>query len=192
MEYKAYLLNSYQVKCVITKEAIEIEVHDEKNGNHLNWSLDSKSLLAVQMYHGIIRDLPYQLAAAININKLEKKEEFGYHVLAASQTTLIAVGSSEQSVSTIFLKNELEDICAYLKYRMTETAYSKAKALFIKLQPVEIACHVYLYFAYGEYFTVTTLNVEMSAVNKELWTSIFNLVPCSCLIENFKMACTMV
>ena len=192
MEYKTELCdNNFIGKLVITPKNIHIEVKEKNTGKTLSWNnLNSFSLFKIQMLYNICCDIPYKLAAAININQMENIEENGYHILVSAITLIKGLCKNEHEVETFDvciqeLKNDIDDIGATLKHRLTNSAIQKSKLLCIKLQQTKLACHMYLYFGFGEFFAVQTSGKDFSALNKELWQQSFNYVPCTIPLNTF-------
>ena len=191
MEYKTELCNnSFVGKVVITPININIEVKEKNTGNILVWNnLNSFSLFSIQMLYNICCDIPYKLAAAININKMENIEENGYHSLVSVVTLVKGLCKNDSNeafdVCIQELKNAIDDISATLKNRLTNSAIQKSKILCLNLQTIKLACHIYLYFAFGEFFAVQTSGKDFSALNKEIWQHAFNCVPCTIPISTF-------
>ena len=192
MEYKTELCDSNFVgKVVITPKNINIEVKEKNTGNILVWNnLNSFSLFKIQMLYNICCDIPYKLAAAININKMENIEENGYHSLVSAVTLIKGLCKNEGTTESFDvciqeLKNAIDAISATLKNRLTNSVIQMSKVLCMKLQITKLACHIYLYFAFGEFFAVQTSGKDFSALNKEIWQHAFNSVPCTIPISTF-------
>ena len=190
MEYKTELCNSNFIgKVVITPRNINIEVNEINTGNNLVWNnLNSFSLFKIQMLYNICCDIPYKLAAAININQKENIEENGYHCLVSAVTLIKGLCKNDTDATDVCiqeLKNDIDDIGATLKNRLTNSAVQKSKILCTKLQTTKLACHIYLYFAFGEFFAVQTSGKDYSALNTELWKHAFNYIPCTIPMSSF-------
>jgi hypothetical protein len=95
MEYSVEVYQS-KVKTVITNHDIYIEVVEEITNNRLQWSyLNSGSLYLVQTIYSLICEFPSKFAAAIQLRRLKKKKERGFHVLFATSTMLEGLIANE-------------------------------------------------------------------------------------------------
>ena len=197
MEYSVEVYQS-KVKTVITNHDIYIEVIEEITNNRLQWSyLKAESLYIIQTIYALICEFPSKFAAAIQISRLKKKKERGFHVLFATSTMLEGLIANENitvtDISVKVLKEEFDVILYMFKKRISfNVICNQINVFLIKLQPTKLACHIFLNFAYGELVTIQTTckNKLCSEINTELWTSFFFLFPCTNLYENFQKAVT--
>jgi len=197
MEYSVEVYQS-KVKTVITNHDIYIEVVEEITNNRLQWSyLKAESLYIIQTIYALICEFPSKFAAAIQISRLKKKKERGFHVLFATSTILEGLVANENisvaDISVKVLKEEFDVILYMFKKRISfNVICNQINVFLIKLQPTKLACHIFLNFAYGELVTIQTTckNKLCSEINTELWTSFFFLFPCTNLYENFQKAVT--
>jgi len=197
MEYSVEVYQS-KVKTVITNHDIYIEVVEEITNNRLQWSyLKAESLYIIQTIYALICEFPSKFAAAIQISRLKKKKERGFHVLFATSTMLEGLIANENitvtDISVKVLKEEFDVILYMFKKRISfNVICNQINVFLIKLQPTKLACHIFLNFAYGELVTIQTTckNKLCSEINTELWTSFFFLFPCTNLYENFQKAVT--
>jgi hypothetical protein len=197
MEYSVEVYQS-KVKTVITNHDIYIEVVEEITNNRLQWSyLKAESLYIIQTIYALICEFPSKFAAAIQISRLKKKKERGFHVLFATSTMLEGLIANENitvtDISVKVLKEEFDVILYMFKKRISfNVICNQINVFLIKLQPTKLACHIFLNFAYGELVTIQTTckNKLCSEINTELWTSFFFLFPCTNLYEIFQKAVT--
>ena len=146
MEYKTELCdNNFIGKLVITPKNIHIEVKEKNTGKTLSWNnLNSFSLFKIQMLYNICCDIPYKLAAAININQMENIEENGYHILVSAITLINGLCKNEHEDETFDvciqeLKNDIDDIGATLKHRLTNSAIQKIKTSLYKITTDQVS-----------------------------------------------------
>lgn len=191
MEYSAVIYeNKVKVKTVIFKEDICIEVEEKVFGKHIKWNkLKLDSLYVIQILNILLCELPYKFAAAIHIFNLNKKTECALHILLSTTTILAGLIENETAESIISVKElkvEVDVICYMLKQKMSlNMICNQMNVLLAKLQATRMACHIFLYFSYGEF--LLTGAKPASTVAKEMWAACFNCVPCTPLLETFHM-----